>query len=39
MEFRYCKKCFNIEPCTCCSNEYISTWDFVYYAFRNLKGS
>ena len=34
---RYCSHCLGLEPCWCGNPEYISTWDFVYNAFKNLK--
>lgn len=34
---QYCKNCFNIKECNCGNPEYIRTWDFVYWTFKNLK--
>ena len=34
---QYCKNCYNIKDCNCEKPEYIRTWDFVYWAFKNLK--
>ena len=34
---QYCKNCYNIKECNCEKPEYIRTWDFVYWTFKNLK--
>ena len=34
---QYCKNCFNIKECNCDNPEYVKTWDFVYWTFKNLK--
>ena len=33
----YCKSCFGLKPCWCDKHDYVKTWDFVYWAFKNCK--
>lgn len=35
---KYCINCFGYEPCLCGSPEYVTTWDFVYWAMKRTKG-
>ena len=34
---KYCKNCFGLDPCWCKKSDYISTWEFVYKAFKRCK--
>lgn len=34
---KFCKNCFGLEPCQCGTPEYKETWEFIYWAFKNLK--
>jgi hypothetical protein len=34
---RYCKSCYGLEPCLCDKHDYVKTWDFVYWTFKNCK--
>lgn len=34
---KFCKNCLGAEPCMCGNPEYIETWDFVYWTFKNCK--
>ena len=34
---KYCKNCFGVEPCLCKEHDYIKTWNFVYWTFKNCK--
>lgn len=34
---RFCKNCFGKEPCLCDKHDYVKTWEFLYWVFKNCK--
>ena len=34
---KFCKNCHGTEPCLCGNPDYVKTWNFIYWTFKNCK--